>query len=97
MPIGMLGPALLRGDAEWGLRRCFFSSQSSGLPTFSPISRRAIGGPLLWRSQPEQDLVGRDRRLAGGLPQAPWSLCERGGRPVGGEFWFGAFDPCPGR
>jgi phosphatidate cytidylyltransferase len=65
----LLGPALLRRDAEWGLTALLFLFATVWITdTFAFFCGRAIGGPLLWPSvSPRKTWSGALSGLVGGV------------------------------
>jgi phosphatidate cytidylyltransferase len=67
--IALLGPALLRRDARWGLTAVIFLAATVWITDiFAYFSGRAIGGPLLWpRLSPHKTWAGAIGGTAGGV------------------------------
>jgi phosphatidate cytidylyltransferase len=65
----LLGPALLRRDARWGLTAMFFLAATVWITDiFAYFCGRAIGGPLLWpRLSPRKTWAGAVGGTAGGV------------------------------
>jgi phosphatidate cytidylyltransferase len=66
---GLLGPTLLRADAEWGLAGLLFLFAIVWMTDISAyFIGRAVGGPLLWpRLSPNKTWAGAIGGLAGGV------------------------------
>ena len=67
--IGLLSPALLRRDPEWGFMALLFLFATVwGTDIFAFICGRTIGGPLLWpKVSPNKTWAGAVGGLAGGM------------------------------
>jgi phosphatidate cytidylyltransferase len=67
--LGMVGPALLRSDHEWGLAALLFLFATVwGTDIFAYCAGRLIGGSLLWpRVSPNKTWAGALGGLAGGV------------------------------
>lgn len=67
--LGMLGPALLRSDPEWGLAALLFLFATVwATDIFAYCAGRLIGGPLLWSQvSPNKTWAGAVGGLAGGV------------------------------
>jgi phosphatidate cytidylyltransferase len=65
----LLGPALLRGDPQWGLTALLFLYANVWITDiFAYFCGRAIGGPLLWpRVSPKKTWSGAVGGMAGGV------------------------------
>ena len=65
----MLGPAVLRNDAEWGFAALLFLFATVWMTDiFAYFAGRAAGGPLLWpRISPNKTWAGAIGGLAGGV------------------------------
>ena len=65
----LLGPALLRGDPDWGLTALLFLFANVWITDiFAYFCGRAIGGPLLWpRVSPKKTWSGAVGGLVGGV------------------------------
>ena len=66
---GLLGPALLRGDPQWGLTALLFLFATIwNTDIFAYFCGRAIGGPLLWPAvSPKKTWSGAIGGLIGGV------------------------------
>lgn len=83
--IGLLGPAVLRGDAEWGFAALLFLFAIVWITDiFAYFAGRAIGGPLLWpQISPNKTWSGAIAGLAGGVAAGTLVAYASGvGRPV---------------
>lgn len=67
--IGMLGPALLRSDSEWGFTALIFLFATVWITDISAyFAGRIFGGPLLWpQVSPNKTWAGAVGGLAGGV------------------------------
>jgi len=65
----MLGPAVLRNDAEWGFAALVFLFATVWLTDiFAYFAGRGVGGPLLWPAiSPNKTWAGAVGGLAGGV------------------------------
>jgi phosphatidate cytidylyltransferase len=83
--VGLIGPALLRADAEWGFVALLFLFAIVWMTDiFAYFAGRAIGGPLLWpQISPHKTWSGAIAGLAGGVAAGTLVAYASGvGRPV---------------
>jgi phosphatidate cytidylyltransferase len=87
--LGMVGPALLRSDREWGLQALLFLFATVWITDiFAYCAGRLIGGPLLCpRLSPNKTWAGAFGGLAGGVAAGTAVAYASG---VGALAWAGA-------
>ncbi len=99
--VAMLGPAILRGDPQYGfVALVFLFATVWATDIFAYLAGRAIGGPLLWPDlSPNKTWAGAIGGLAGGVAAGTLvAYASVGTSPPGrGRSGPGTFDCCARR